>query len=119
MTPQHTTLYEIPIVDHNGDTTLISAYEIESICDETAFFDERVTKLFSNLSIKDVSRPKSKVDLLIGSDNINIHPARIECVDKLVLFESQFGTGKVLGGRHHNIQGSDKHNAFAKMVAMQ
>ena len=90
---------------------------MEKICDEVAFYDESVPKLFKNLTLKDVARPNSSVDLLIGSDHIDIHPTKINCVDKLALFESSFGTGRLLGGRHPLIRGTDKMNAYSKLVA--
>ena len=117
VTTQHTILYEVPIKDRNGVVTIVSAFEMERICDEVAFYDKSVTDVFSNLTIADVARPNSSVDLLIGSDHIDIHPTKIDCVDKLALFESSFGTGKVLAGRHPSIRGSDKMNAYSKLVA--
>ena len=118
-TVQHTILYDVPIVNRRGEIINIKAYEIESICDEVAFFNERVKKLFKNIKMGEIARPKSSIDLLIGADNMNIHPKQDKNSDKLVLFKSLFGTGKVLGGSHPslNIKGTDRINAFAKMVA--
>ena len=46
VTPQHTTLYEIKLISCNGSVNIIKANEIDHICEETAFFDSNVTKLF-------------------------------------------------------------------------
>ena len=117
VTPQHTMLYDIKITNRNGEVNIIMAYEIEEICEETAFFDSNVTDLFKNVNPDDVKRPRGRVDILIGMDYIKLHPTRSETVGDLALFESAFGSGKLLGGQHFSIQGSDKTNAYAKMVA--
>ena len=118
-TPQHTKMFNVPIVDINGKVTNIKAYEIESICDDVAFFDENITKIFEDLKITDVARPKANIDLLIGADYINIHPTKMKCNGKLALFKSLFGTGRVLAGSHKSLsyKGKDQMNAFAKIVA--
>ena len=115
--PQHTMLYDITIVNRKGKKKTIKAFEIESICDEVAFLDKDIAKLFKNLKIEDVSRPKKQVDLLIGMDQISLHPKQQSLRGNLALFRSLFGTGKVLGGRHKLITGADKMNGFARIVA--
>ena len=88
VTTQHTILYEVPLKDRNGVVTMINAFEMEKICNEVAFYDKSITTLFKDLTLDDIACPNSSVDLLIGSDHINIHPSKIDCVGKLVLFES-------------------------------
>ena len=117
VTTQQTILYEVPVKDRKGNVTIISAFEMEKICDEVALYDDSLPKLFKGLSLEDVARPDSSIDLLIGSDHIDIHPTKIDCVGKLALFESSFGTGRVLAGRHPLIRGTDKMNAYSKLVA--
>ena len=117
VTPQHTMLYDIQLIDRNGNINIIVAYEIEEICEETAFFDSKVTDLFKDVKADDVKRPRRKVDLLVGMNKIKLHPQLSDTNDDLALFTSLFGTGKVLGGQHASIQGADKTNAFAKLVA--
>ena len=46
VTPQHTMLYDIKIIGRNGEVNIIVAYEIEQICEETAFFETNVTEMF-------------------------------------------------------------------------
>ena len=117
ITPQHTMLYDVEITDRNGNVNTITAYEIDEICEETAFFDSNVTSFFKDVKPDDVKRPRRKVDLLVGMNYIKLHPKLSKTNGDLALFNSLFGTGKVLGGQHASIQGSDKTNAFAKMVA--
>ena len=115
--PQETTLYDIALTDRRGVKHVISAYEIEEICEETAFYNSGISKIFKNVKPSDVKRPRCKVELLVGMDNIGLHPKIVECKANLALFSSQFGTGKLIGGQHPTIKGSDKMNAHAKMVA--
>ena len=67
-TTQQTLLYHVPIENRKGETVTIKAYEIETICDDVAFFSERVKELFKNLNLKEVARPRASVDLLIGAE---------------------------------------------------
>ena len=117
VTPQRTMLYDIKIVDRNGEVNIIQAYEIDEICEETAFFDANVAKLFKDVKPDDVKRPRRKVDLLIGMNYIKLHPKQCGLNGDLALFKSLFGSGKVLGGQHATIKGHDRTNAFAKIVA--
>ena len=73
--------------------------------------------MFKNVNPSEIKRPRRKVELLIGMDNIGLHPKIQDCKENLALFTSQFGTGKLIGGQHKSIKGSDKLNAHAKVVA--
>ena len=75
-TPQRTMVYDVPIIDPNGVTICIKAYKIDAICDDIAFVDSRVTKLFNNLKIEDVTRPRTYVDLLIGLTVLTFTPQK-------------------------------------------
>ena len=118
VTQQDTTLYEITIYDRQGQAHLIKAYGIEEICQDTERINVKaIAKLFGNMSTKDISRPQRHVDLLIGNNRAPLHPVREQHHGNLVLYSSDFGTGKVVGGEHEIIKGNDKMSAFAKIVA--
>ena len=115
---QDTTLYEITIYDRKGQPHIIKAYGIEEICQDTERINVKaIAKLFGNVAAKDIARPQRSVDLLIGNNRAPLHPVRSQHRGNLVLYDSDFGTGKVVGGEHECIKGNDKMNAFAKVVA--
>ena len=114
---QRTIMYDINIADRDGVVHTITAYEMETICEETAFFDPRITELFDDVEAKEVMRPRRNVDILIGMDHIGLHPKQTQCKENLAVFSSSFGTGKILGGTHPLVKGNDKVNAFTKLVA--
>jgi hypothetical protein len=103
--PQNTRYFEIPITDNKGKTHIIQATEIDDICQETEFVNvTKLAQMFDGLNPHDVVRTMKKVDILIGSDNLAIHPSKVKTVDNLVLYDSMFGTGKILAGRHEMIK---------------
>ena len=116
--PQNTNLYEIPIEDRESQTYIIKAYEIDDICHEmeTTNMGE-IAKLFVKVNAKDVMRPQRKIELLIGMNYAHLHPRCIETMGNLVLYESRFGTGKVIGGQHEMIMSKNKVNEFVEVVA--
>ena len=64
-----------------------------------------------------MTRPTGEVDLLIGINYAQLQPNAIKKKENLVLYESQFGTGKLLGGQHRNIIWKDRVSVFTKIVA--
>lgn len=115
---QETILYEVPIKDRSGNTHIIKAFEIEKICEDTDSVNlKEVVKLFHHLKKGDVERPKRQVDLLIGMNYTQLHPDKIAKRGSLALFESQFGTGRILGGNHKAISSNRKLSAHARIVA--
>ena len=57
------------------------------------------------------------VELLIGMEQISIHPRHEEEKDGIVLFSSMFGSNKVLGGSHEILSASDNVNAAVVAVS--
>ena len=99
-------------------TLMIKAFEIERICEDTDSVNlKEVVKLFSHLKQSDVERPKRQVDLLIGMNYTQLHPDKMVIRGSLALFESQFGTGRILGGNHEAISSNRKLSAHARIVA--
>ena len=117
-TPHRTTLFTVPITDTGGKNHSIEAYGIGKICGGRQHMDyERLRGVFDDLNVDDVRRNHRDVHLLIGSDYAELQPKRIQVRDKLVLYESRFGTGKLLAGRSHLVSGDIYRSSFVKTVA--
>ena len=113
-TTHHTTLYIITIIDRQGEEHSIKAFEIEEICGELKRINtSQFAKLFKSTKPHQIRRPSGKIEILIGSNNLDLHPSKISSCEGLVLFESLFGTGKVIGGSHRKIQVADVINPEA------
>lgn len=92
--------------------------EIEEICGQMRSIDvSGVVTLFQNLNIEDVRRVQGHVELLIGSDHLSIHPKELEEVQGLRLYESAFGTRRILCGSHPLLEKSDHVSAYARATA--
>ena len=63
----------------------------------------------------EIKRLRVKLDMLIGSNYLSLYPTKICAHDGLVLFQSFFGTGKVLGGAHHHVQERDEISSSASL----
>ena len=113
-----TMLYEIILVDRLGNEHVIKAYEIDDICGEmNSMKTSKFSHLFSSVTARDIARPKGKIDLLVGIEYSEIHPDKTESREGLSLYKTKFGTGKILGGRHKNVQGSMTINPIARQCA--
>ena len=117
-TIRHTMLYEITLIDRRAKRHCLKALEIEEICGELVNIKtDMFAKLFKNTKPSDIKRPRGKLDILIGSNYLSLHPTKICARDGLVLFQSLFGTGKVLGGTHHHVQERDVISSSASLCA--
>ena len=115
---QQSYLHEIPLIDANGETQTVKAYQIDEICGEMRGTDvTKAAKLFNGLSPRDVSRKNGHVELLIGAKRLSIHPKKIAEVEDLLLYKSMFGTQRILAGTHHTISGNDYISSAAQKVA--
>ena len=92
-------------------------YAIDEICRCVEVDLCKAASLFSNLKLKDVQRRCKDVELLIGMDYAPLHPEPMQKIENLVLYDSRFGSGKILGGQHESIKSRNELNAFAKIVA--
>ena len=73
------------------------AFEINEICQETEYVNvKEISKLFKDVKPEEIVRTTNKVELLIGSDFLNLHPTKSQSKGKIVLYKSIFGTGKIL-----------------------
>ena len=68
------------------------------------------------MSAEEIEHPVGGVDILIGMEYAEIQPRQIEANQGLVLFESSFGTGKIVAGKHKNAV-SEQMSAKARMCA--
>ena len=65
---------------------------------------EPAMKVFPQISnIESIKRPSGKVDLLIGLNFLEVQPKEVAREGGLSLWESNFGTGYLLGGTHPDI----------------
>ena len=61
-------------------------------------------KVFPQISnIENIKRPSGKVDLLIGLNFLEVQPKEVAREGGLSLWESNFGTGYLMGGTHPDI----------------
>ena len=115
-TTHHTILYEVVIIDREGSEHIIMAFEIEEICGKIG--EAKVDHLidaFPSVSLDDVRREGGEIDLLIGMEYGVLHPQRIDSHEGLLLYESQFGTGRILAGTHQQI--NSEVTSFSAMVS--
>ena len=118
VTVMQTILYEVDLIDRNDEIHKIKMYEIEDICGKVeAANTDSLTQFFPSISEEDISRPVGAVDVLIGMENADIHPHQIEWNQGLVLYQSKFGTGKIIGGMNKGISSGDHINAKVRQCA--
>ena len=99
ITYMNTILYEIELIDTNGNSHEIQLYEIDDICGKiTSMSTASLTQFFPSITAEDIARPDGAVDILIGMEYAEMHPFQIEWSQGLVLYQSNFGTGRVVGG---------------------
>ena len=118
VTTQHSMLYEITIIDRRRKKHTIQLYEIDDICGEMGSVNiDGVVHLFPSTKIKELARSSGKIEMLIGMECAALHPKAICENEGLVLYQSRFGTGKILGGTHPAVTASDRMNATAQRTA--
>ena len=118
ITTHNTTLYELTLIDRDGENYVLKVYEIDDICGEMrAIRTDKFTHLFPSTLAQEIARPGGKIELLIGMEYASIHPKPVGASEGLVLYESMFGTGKILGGMHHGIQDKDEVCSIAQKCA--
>ena len=92
-------VYELPLIDQNGERVLFKVYGIEKISTRVKRVDvDKVVHLFSNLKPSTKERPEGSIDVLIGFEYAGFHPVTIQSAGHLVLVRNRFG--ECLGGSH-------------------
>ena len=95
--------YAVPIFDMCNNRRNIIAYGIDVITTEISeIHNASLLENCPGLDLKNVIRPRGKVDLLIGYDYASWHPTKIQNWGHLLLLSNQFG--KCLGGSHPSIK---------------
>ena len=118
VTTQYTYLHNIVLVDSNGNTYTIQAFEIVNICGKISDVDvSSVVSLFNGITVGDVRREFGDIELLVGMKHATIHPKQTQESEGLVLYESRFGTNWVLGGTHELLQETDRLDGTAATFA--
>ena len=96
----------------------MKAFQIDEICgDLKQIKTHKFARLFPSTSAAHIKRPKGKVQILIGNNYAPLHPTKTMSSQGLVLYESMFGTGKLLGGSHSEIRESNVINPVAQQCA--
>ena len=113
-----TTLYEMNIIDRNGESHTIQLYEIDDICGQLSSMSmEAVLEFFPSVTAEDIARPMGEVDILLGMEYADMHPRQIESNQGLVLYESDYGTGRIVGGKNKVIHANEQISAKARLCA--
>jgi hypothetical protein len=104
-----TKVYWVPVVDTEGETHLLLAYEMEVITAPLGPVDvSNALAEFPGISYDQVRRPEGAVDLLIGIHHAGIFPHVADLkrhrAGHLRLLTSKFGTGFLLDGVHKEIK---------------
>ena len=102
-------MYKVPLVTSSGEKKMLKAFGMEKITGDLINLDVRQAAKEFGMRSQDVQRPVGAVDLLIGMENADIIPCKIKTSYKLALYQSLFGTGFLLAGKHDSIkrEGSD------------
>ena len=115
---QNTILHEITLVDRGGGKHLIKAYQIDEICGELKALNIKgLMPLFPFTRFQDIKRCSGKIELLIGMEYAKLHPKPACEREGIVLYNSQFGTGKILGGSQQKIECSNEIKNSVKIAA--
>ena len=102
---ERTMSYHVVLVDRSGRHHVITAYEINRITEpfEPISVDKVVNK-FRGLTRSDVACPDGDEEILVGMQFQHLHPVRMYSVNRLGLYSTAFGTGRVLGGTNPKLQ---------------
>ena len=107
VTPQKAMLHTITLLDRKGNKHEIKAFQIDNICGDVNAPDmKQFLPLFPGLKLKDIARSSGEIELLVGNCCAPLHPHRIDTNEGLVLYETEFGSGRILGGSRIGVDGS-------------
>jgi hypothetical protein len=77
--------------------------DITSAIKQVSTGDMKVVRdMFPQISDMSIKNPMGKVDILIGLPHNGLHPKELATVGNLRLYESQFGSGHLIGGKIGN-----------------
>merc|ERR1712219_78391 len=100
-----TKAYKVPLIKKDGSRVIITAMGFTEISSEIEPANvEAAMNVFPQIpSLASIKRPSGKVDLLIGINCLQVQPREVAREKNLSLWESDYGTGYLLGGTHPNI----------------
>ena len=102
-----TILYNLTMVDNNGQSHQVQAFGIVQISDDSRAVDlHGVKTVFPGAPAEVYNRPQGPIDILIGSMLRNLQPFGGEgsfTRGRLRLVRSHFGCGYILTGTHASI----------------
>ena len=110
----HTVLYEITLLDKDGNAHVIQAYQIESICKIPRVQIDDVASSFPSIKHTEIIIESGDIDLMIGMDHGELHPSKVDSNNGLILYESQFGSGYVIAGTHRKGHDISAFNQVAR-----
>ena len=85
VTTQYTYLHNIDLVDSDGNTYTIQAFEIVNICGKISDVDvSSAVSLFNGISVGDIQRESGDIELLVGMKHAAIHPKQMQESEGLV-----------------------------------
>lgn len=93
-----TKMYTVPLIDKDGCSYIIHAYGMDKITGSMKSYNvNKAAEIFGKDAscFDDVNDP---VDILIGSQDLDLFPTKIDEFDGLVLYDSKFGTGALVAG---------------------
>ena len=113
-----TKLYVIPLLDKEAKRHEICAFGIEKITSDMEVNSVgAVTRLFSQVKEEEIDPPSGSVDLLIGMSYVHLLPVQQEVVGQLAVYSSLFGTGKLLGGQHEELDFRASRDPLAHSIS--
>ena len=98
-------VYIVTILDREGNSHNVKAFGLDKLNGKIEKVDvDGVKTLFSQTTQQEwdkiAMRPTGEVELLIGSDNLGLHPTEFEAQGNLKVYKSNFGSGYVIVGKH-------------------
>ena len=94
----------LEVLKEDGLVALIRAYVVESITSMAEVdIPEELKRLFRKGSDWPSARFHGEIDILLGIEELALHPKRIDIVDNLGIFRSPLSSITMLGGRHEKI----------------
>ena len=102
-------LYELTLIDVNGDQHSIQAIGLPELSSKYSGFkvinmkhEFQGMSECQELSEDKLSRAGGEIQLLVGSDVASLHPRQVGAVGDLVILLSLFGSGFTVMGHNHN-----------------
>ena len=94
----------LELLQVNGSVAQVRAYVVDSITTMAQVdIPEKLKDMFSNREDWPKQRYHGEIEILLGIEELALHPKRIDIVGNLGIFKSPLSKVTVLGGRHEDI----------------